>query len=79
MIARDDSDFCQQCLFVGERQDVGKVIGVTRSARLHRIVMAWETRLEMRSAKTREKQRAIRELRYAADHWDQAMRIVTRL
>lgn len=80
LIVRGDSGFCRQRLIRWcERQDVGYVIGVARNARLHRIVEAWEKRLEKRYARTQEKQRSIREFRYAAGSWDKERRIVTRL
>jgi hypothetical protein len=80
LIVRGDSGFCRQRLIRWcERQDVGYVIGVARNARLHRMVARWETRMEARYGKTNEKQRMIREFRYAADSWNKERRIVTRL
>ncbi len=80
LIVRGDSGFCRQRLIRWcERQDVGYVIGVARNARLHRVVEPWEKRLEKRYVGTKEKQRSIREFRYAADSWDKERRIVTRL
>lgn len=68
LIVRGDSGFCRQRLIRWcERWDVGYVIGVARNARLHRIVSPWETHMAAQYDKTNEKQRMIREFRYAAD------------
>ncbi len=80
IIVRGDSGFCRQRLIRWcERHGVGYVIGVARNARLHKIVEGWEGELEQRFAETGQKQRAIHELRYAADSWNIERRIVTRL
>jgi len=80
IIVRGDSGFCRQRLIRWcERSAVGYVIGVARNARLHRIVAPWEARMEKRYAKTKNKQRLIREFIYAADSWGRERRIVTRL
>lgn len=80
IVVRGDSGFCRQRLIRWcERHAVGYVIGVARNARLHQAVAAWEAELEQRFAETGEKQRAIHEFVYAADSWNQARRIVTRL
>ena len=80
IIVRADSGFCRQRLIRWcERHDVHYVIGVARNARLHRMVAPLEKRLEQRYAKTKEKQRAIGEFRYAAASWNRERRIVTRL
>ena len=79
-IVRGDSGFCRQRLIRWcERSAVGYVIGVARNARLHRIVAPWEARMGKRYAKTKTKQRLIREFVYAADSWGRERRIVTRL
>lgn len=70
IIVRGDSGFCRQRLIRWcERSAVGYVIGVARNARLHRIVAPWEARMGKRYAKTKTKQRLIREFVYAADSW----------
>lgn len=80
IIVRGDSGFCRQRLIRWcERNEVGYVIGVARNARLHKAVKAWEAELERAYQETRTKQRAIRELLYAADSWDIERRVVTRL
>lgn len=80
MIVRGDSGFCRQRLIRWcERKAVGYVIGVARNARLHKRVEAWELELAAAFAATGTKQRAIRELRYAADSWAIERRVVTRL
>ena len=80
IIVRGDSGFCRQRLIRWcERSAVGYVIGVARNARLHRIVAPWEARMGKRYAKTKTKQRLIREFVYAADSWGRERRIVTRL
>ncbi len=80
IIVRGDSGFCRQRLIRWcERNGVGYVIGVARNARLHRIVAPWEAQMEKRYAKTKNKQRLIREFIYAADTWNRERRIVTRL
>ena len=80
MIVRGDSGFCRQRLIRWcERKAVGYVIGVARNARLHKRVEAWELELAAAFAATGTKQRAIRELRYAADSWNIERRVVTRL
>lgn len=78
IIVRGDSGFCRQRLIRWcERSAVGYVIGVARNARLHRIVAPWEARMGKRYAKTKTKQRLIREFVYAADSWGRERRIVT--
>lgn len=80
IIVRGDSGFCRQRLIRWcERHAVGYVIGVARNARLHRIVEGWERDMETRYAETGTKQREIHAFQYAADSWDRARRIVTRL
>lgn len=80
IIVRGDSGFCRQRLIRWcERNAVGYVIGVARNVRLHRIVEGWERWMQESFASTREKQRLIREFRYAAQSWDTERRIVTRL
>jgi hypothetical protein len=80
VIVRGDSGFCRQRLIRWcERRDVGYVIGVARNARLERIVNGWERLLEHRHGEIGTKQRLVREFTYAADSWDRARRIVTRL
>jgi hypothetical protein len=79
-IVRGDSGFCRQRLIRWcERNHVGYVIGVARNARLQKAVAAWEADLETAFAKTHNKQRLIREFRYAADSWKSERRLVTRL
>ena len=80
IIVRGDSGFCRQRLLRWcERNDVGYVIGVARNTRLHKQVEFWERRLAAAFKKSGEKQRAIREFRYAADSWDIERRLITRL
>ena len=80
IIVRGDSGFCRQRLLRWcERNDVGYVIGVARNTRLHKQVEFWERRLATAFKKSGEKQRVIREFRYAADSWDIERRLVTRL
>lgn len=80
IIVRGDSGFCRQRLLRWcERNDVGYVIGVARNTRLHKQVEFWERRLAATFKKSGEKQRVIREFRYAADSWDIERRLITRL
>ncbi len=80
VIVRGDSGFCRQRLLRWcERNGVGYVIGVARNTRLHKRVEFWERRLEAAFKRSGEKQRVIREFRYAADSWDIERRVVTRL
>lgn len=80
IIVRGDSGFCRQRLLRWcERNDVGYVIGVARNTRLHKQVEFWERRLAAAFKKSGEKQRVIREFRYAADSWDIERRLITRL
>ena len=80
IIVRGDSGFCRQRLLRWcERNDVGYVIGVARNTRLHKQVEFWERRLATAFKKSGEKQRVIREFRYAADSWDIERRLITRL
>lgn len=80
IIVRGDSGFCRQRLLRWcERHQVGYVIGVARNARLHKRVKFWEARLAAAFKRNNEKQRLIREFRYAADSWDIERRVVTRL
>jgi len=80
IIVRGDSGFCRQRLLRWcERYQVGYVIGVARNTRLHKQVAFWERRLEAAFKRNGEKQRVIREFRYAADSWDIERRVVTRL
>jgi len=80
IIVRGDSGFCRQRLLRWcERNDVGYVIGVARNTRLHKRVEFWERRLEAAFKKSGEKQRVIREFRYAADSWNIERRLITRL
>ena len=80
IIVRGDSGFCRQRLLRWcERNDVGYVIGVARNTRLHKQVEFWERRLAVGFKKSGEKQRVIREFRYAADSWDIERRLITRL
>ena len=80
VIVRGDSGFCRQRLLRWcERNDVGYVIGVARNTRLHKQVEFWERRLAAAFKKSGEKQRAIREFRYAADSWGIERRLITRL
>ena len=80
IIVRGDSGFCRQRLLRWcERNEVGYVIGVARNTRLHKQVTFWEHRLAAAFKNSGEKQRVIREFRYAADSWDIERRLVTRL
>lgn len=80
IIVRGDSGFCRQRLIRWcERRQVGYVIGVARNTRLHKVVAVWEAELEAAFAATGTKQRTIHEFSYAADSWDIARRVVTRL
>lgn len=80
LIVRGDSGFCRQRLIRWcERRGVGYVIGVARNARLQKMVKGWEWLLEQRYAESGTKQRLVREFTYAADSWNRARRIVTRL
>lgn len=79
-IVRGDSGFCRQRLIRWcERHDVGYVIGVARNARLQARALRWEVTLENAYRKTGQKQRCIREFRYAADSWNHKRRVITRL
>jgi len=79
-IVRGDSGFCRQRLIRWcERHDVGYVIGVARNARLQVRALRWEVKLENAYRKTGQKQRCIREFRYAADSWNRKRRVITRL
>jgi hypothetical protein len=80
IIVRGDSGFCRQRLIRWcERNAVDYVIGVARNARLHRIVEDWEREMEAQYQATGNKQRLIREFRYAAESWDKERRLITRL
>ncbi len=80
IIVRGDSGFCRQRLIRWcERQQVGYVIGVARNKRLHQRVMVEERRLRTAFETTQVKQRHIGEFRYAAESWNIARRIITRL
>jgi hypothetical protein len=80
IIVRGDSGFCRQRLIRWcERHDVGYVIGIARNARLQARVLRWEAQLENAWLKTGQKQRSIREFRYAADSWNCKRRVITRL
>jgi len=80
IIVRGDSGFCRQRLLRWcERHDVGYVIGVARNTRLHKRVEFWENRLKAAFKRSGEKQRVIREFRYAADSWNIERRVITRL
>lgn len=80
IIVRGDSGFCRQRLLRWcERHDVGYAIGVARNTRLHKRVEFWEHRLKAAFKRSGEKQRVIREFRYAADSWDIERRLITRL
>lgn len=79
-IVRGDSGFCRQRLIRWcERHDVGYVIGVARNARLQARALRWEVKLENAYRKSGQKQRCIREFRYAADSWNRKRRVITRL
>ncbi len=80
IIVRGDSGFCRQRLLRWcERRQVGYVIGVARNPRLHKLVAVREAELEAAFAVTGTKQRTLDEFSYAADSWDIARRVVTRL
>ncbi|TXI38755.1 MAG: IS1380 family transposase [Methylophilus methylotrophus] len=79
-IVRGDSGFCRQRLIRWcERHEVGYVIGLARNARLQARVQRWELQMENAYHRSGQKQRRIREFRYAADSWNRKRRIVTRL
>ncbi len=79
-IVRGDSGFCRQRLIRWcEHHDVGYVIGVARNARLQVRALRWEVKLENAYRKSGQKQRCIREFRYAADSWNRKRRVITRL
>ena len=80
LIVRADSGFCRQRLIRWcERNGVGYLIGLARNGRLHQAVAEDETRLEAAFEKTGAKQRWIGELVYAAQSWNRARRVITRL
>lgn len=80
IVVRADSGFCRQRLIRWcERANVGYAIGVARNKRLERMVAPQEARLLSDWNRTREKQRAVGELRYAADSWNCERRVITRL
>jgi len=80
LIVRADSGFCRQRLIRWcERNGVGYLIGLARNGRLHQAVAEDEARLEAAFEKTGGKQRWIGELVYAAQSWNRARRVITRL
>ena len=80
LIVRADSGFCRQRLIRWcERNGVGYLIGLARNGRLHQAVAEDETRLAIAFEKTGAKQRWIGELVYAAQSWNRARRVITRL
>jgi len=80
LIVRADSGFCRQRLIRWcERNGVGYLIGLARNGRLHQAVAEDEARLEAVFEKTGAKQRWIGELVYAAQSWNRARRVITRL
>lgn len=80
IVVRADSGFCRQRLLRWcERANVGYTIGVARNKRLEKMVAPQEARLRSEWERTQEKQRAVDELRYAADSWNRERRVITRL
>lgn len=80
LIVRADSGFCRQRLIRWcERNGVGYLIGLARNGRLHQAVAEDEARLDAAFEKTGAKQRWIGELVYAAQSWNRARRVITRL
>lgn len=80
IVVRGDSGFCRQRLLRWcERANVGYVIGVARNRRLENMVAPQEARLRSDWEHTGEKQRAVGELRYAAQSWNRERRLVARL
>jgi hypothetical protein len=80
IVVRADSGFCRQRLLrFCERAGVGYVIGLARNARLEAQVAYAELMLADEYERTGVKQRLIDEFTYAADTWNRARRVITRL
>jgi hypothetical protein len=80
IIVRGDSGFCRQRLLRWcERSGVSYIVGLARNARLEAQVRYAELMLADEYERTGIKQRLIEEFTYAADSWDIARRVITRL
>jgi len=80
VIVRGDSGFCRQRLLRWcERSGVSYIVGLARNARLEAQVRYAELMLADEYERTGIKQRLIEEFTYAADSWDIARRVITRL
>jgi hypothetical protein len=80
LIVRADSGFCRQRLLrYCERHQVGYVIGMARNKRLEKLVAQQEAQLRADWQASHVKQRAIGELRYAAQSWKRERRLLSRL
>lgn len=80
IIIRGDSGFCRQRLLRWcERANVQYIIGLARNKRLQARVQPAEEMLKRDYARTGAKQRLVSEFTYAADSWNRARRVVTRL
>ena len=79
LVVRADSGFCRwRMLRWCEAQGVGYVIGLAQNERLLALARPWMAQAQAQYEVSGQKQRVLGEVRYAAQTWDRARRVIVK-